>query len=98
MNAGLLAFILYRRGHFAMDDRLKRRLPRIVLASAGMAGALVLAHWALAPWFAANLVFRAGALTALVFAGLASFVILAHFFGAAGLRDLRGLLRREDAA
>lgn len=98
MNAGLLAFILYRRGQFAIDDRLKRRLPRIVLASAGMAGALVLAHRALAPWLEADMVFRAGALAALVFAGLAAFAVLAQLFGAAGLRDLRRLMRRQGAA
>lgn len=98
INAGLLATILYRRGHFVMDDRLKSRLPRIVLASAGMAGVLVLAYMALGRWFEGDLVFRAGALAALVFAGLATFAVLAHFFGAASLRDLRGLMRREDAA
>ena len=98
LNASLLAYILYRRGQFAIDDRLKRRLPLILLASAGMAGVLVLAHRALAPWFEADMVFRAGALAALVFAGLATFAVLAQLFGAAGLRDLRRLMRREDAA
>jgi len=98
INAGLLGYILYRRGQFAVDDRLKRRLPRILLASAGMTGVLVLSHRALIPWFEADLVFRAGALAALVLAGLATFVVLAQLFGAAGLRDLRSLMRRGDAA
>lgn len=98
INAGLLAYTLHRRGHLALDDRLKSRLPRILLASAGMACVLVLAHLALAPWFAGDPFHRAGALTALVCAGLATFAVLAHVFGAAGLRDLRSLMRRQDTA
>jgi putative peptidoglycan lipid II flippase len=99
VNAGLLATFLYRRGHLALDARLKSRLPRILLATAGMAGALVLAGWALAPWLAEpELMFRAGALAALVCAGMATFVVLAYFTGAARASDLRGLMRRQDAA
>ncbi len=98
INAGLLAYILHRRGHLAVDKRLRSRLPRIVLASAGMAGALVLAHWALAPWLEGDMVFRAGALAALVCAGLATFAVLAHLFGAARPRDLSRLMRRKDAS
>jgi putative peptidoglycan lipid II flippase len=99
INAGLLATFLYRRGHLALDARLKSRLPRILVATAGMAGALVLAGWALAPWLAEpELVFRAGALAALVCAGMATFIVLAHFTGAARASDLRGLMRRQDAA
>ena len=37
-----LAFTLNRRGHFALDQRLRQRLPRIVLAALAM-GALLLA-------------------------------------------------------
>ncbi|TAL04698.1 MAG: murein biosynthesis integral membrane protein MurJ [Rhodospirillaceae bacterium] len=36
LNAGLLSTILYRRGHLKPDDRLRRRLPRIVITSAAM--------------------------------------------------------------
>ncbi|MBY0508768.1 MAG: murein biosynthesis integral membrane protein MurJ, partial [Rhodospirillaceae bacterium] len=40
LNAGVLAFILYRRGHLVPDARLKKRLPRVLLASAVMTAAL----------------------------------------------------------
>lgn len=40
LNAGLLLWLLVRRGHFAWDARLKRRLPRMVVATALMAGAV----------------------------------------------------------
>jgi putative peptidoglycan lipid II flippase len=39
-NAGLLGFILHRRGHFALDSHAKRRLPRILLSAGIMAAAL----------------------------------------------------------
>jgi len=98
MNAGLLAFILYRRGHYSIDERLKRRLPRILLASAGMAAALFFADEALAPWFEGNTVVRIMALAALIGAGLATFAVLANLFGAARPRDLRSLMRRKDVS
>ena len=39
-NAALLGFILHRRGHFALDEHAKRRLPRILVAGLIMAAAL----------------------------------------------------------
>ena len=40
LNAGILSVILYRRGHLAPDARLKRRLPRVLLATVLMTAAL----------------------------------------------------------
>jgi putative peptidoglycan lipid II flippase len=40
VNAGLLVFLLHRRGHFALDAAARRRVPRILLAGAIMALAL----------------------------------------------------------
>jgi putative peptidoglycan lipid II flippase len=40
LNAGLLLWLLIKRGHFTWDRRLKRRLPRMILATALMAGAV----------------------------------------------------------
>jgi putative peptidoglycan lipid II flippase len=39
-NAAMLGLILHRRGHFALDEHAKRRLPRILAAGAIMAAAL----------------------------------------------------------
>ncbi len=39
-NAVLLAVILHRRGHFALDGPAKRRVPRILLAGGLMAAAI----------------------------------------------------------
>ena len=41
MNAATLWWLLQRRGHFALDARARRLLPRLLLATAGMVAALV---------------------------------------------------------
>ena len=93
INAGLLALILHRRGFLAIDARLSSRLPRMVLASVAMAGVLAVLHWGLAGWLTAGLAQRIAALAALVVTGGAVFAAVAQLTGAAGLADLRGLMR-----
>ncbi len=97
LNAGLLAFILHRRGLFAVDRRLKRAAPRIVV-SAGLMGVVV--------WGAAELlrVPLAGpfwqqvpALGAVVVLGMAVYFALGHVTGAATLADLKSALRKPSA-
>jgi putative peptidoglycan lipid II flippase len=98
INAGLLALVLHRRGFLAIDARLRRRLPRMVLASLAMAAVLVAVHAGLAGWLEGSLAQRTAALSALILIGLAVFAAAAQLTGAAGLRDLRGLMRGRDAA
>ena len=98
LNAGLLAVILHRRGHLEIDARLKRRLPRMALASAGMAALLALSLWGLEGALAGDTVQRITALAALVVGGLAVFAGLAHLTGAAALVDVRSLMRGKEAA
>jgi len=98
LNAGLLALILHRRGFLAIDARLKSRLPRMVLASVVMAAVLAAVHGGLAGWLSDGVAHRIGALAALILAGFAAFAAVAQLTGAAGLRDLRGLMRGRDAA
>lgn len=93
MNAILLAVTLRRRGQIALDARLARRWPRIVLASLMMAGALYAAALALMPWLAGDAWARGSALALLVAGGLAVFGALAQVLGAAHWRDLKGLRR-----
>jgi len=97
LNAGALAWLLGRRGYLAPDDRLRRRLPRTLLASALLAGALYLAQGALAPLFAASAGAAVLALALLVGGGLALFAVLAHLLGAARLGEIRGLIPRRRA-
>jgi putative peptidoglycan lipid II flippase len=98
INAGLLAWVLRRRGFLAIDARLRRRLPRMVLASVAMAAVLVAVHAGLVGWLTGSSVQRAVALAALILTGLAVFAAAAQLTGAAAFRDLRGLMRGRDAA
>jgi putative peptidoglycan lipid II flippase len=100
LNAGLLWTTLVRRGAFAPDQRLKRALPLIVLASLLMGLALWLVAGQLQPWFSGSqgVLVRLAALAALVASGLAVYAAAALGLGAVGLRQLRGLVRRGRPA
>jgi len=94
LNAGLLAWVLWRRGELVVDRRLKSRFPRTVLASAIMGGALIAVHGALDGFFGATQAERIAALVALIVIGLAVFAGAAALFGAARPADVRGFLKR----
>jgi putative peptidoglycan lipid II flippase len=95
-NAAMLYVVLRRRGHFAPDDRLKLRVPRMAAAAAIMGAAV----WALGQWFAKDLspgdeIRRWSALLGIVGAGGLAYVAVAQILGAADWRELRRLLRRK---
>jgi len=98
LNAGLMAFVLYRRGHFAPDSRLKMRLPRTAIAAAGMSILLYYALPFLVSFFNGGEAERILALAMLVTGGLVSFAVLAHITGAATLQDAKGLLRGKSGS
>jgi putative peptidoglycan lipid II flippase len=99
INAIVLAVILWQRGHLHLDERLRTRLPRVIAACSAMGGVCAFLHLAmLGAWLAGNQLHRIGALAILVTAGLATFTLAAQLLGAAGLRDLRGFIKRPDAA
>ena len=97
LNAGLLAYVLHKRGHFVLDDRLRHRLPRIILASAGMTAALALALTPLGGALAGSMTERIAALAALVVGGMAMFGALGWVTGAARPQDLKSLYRGAEA-
>ncbi len=94
INTGLLAWILWRRGGLDLDDRLRRRLPRIAAAAIGMGAVLWGLTLPLAPWLDGGEGPRIAALSILVGAGLAAFGGLALALGAARPADLGSLTRR----
>jgi putative peptidoglycan lipid II flippase len=96
INAGLLAWLLVRRGHFVADARLRRAIPRTLLASAAMAGALWFAQDALSGIADADAARAAVVLAILVALGLAVFAAAAVGFGAARLADIKRLLDRSS--
>jgi len=97
INAGLLAMVLRRRGQLEVDRRLSGRLPRVLLATAGMAALLAVAQGGLEGALASELATRVAALTGLVAGGIAVFAVFAVVFGAARIDDLK-VLGRKDAA
>ncbi len=99
VNAGLLAWLLYRRGLFRADVRLIRNLPRMALAAAAMAGALWLAAARLAPWLdSLHAVERLGGLSLLALVGLAVYGVATLVLGLVRRSDLGRLRRRRAKA
>ncbi|MFO0986086.1 MAG: murein biosynthesis integral membrane protein MurJ [Alphaproteobacteria bacterium] len=95
VNAVLLGIGLRRRGHWHTDRRLLSRAPRVILASALMAAALVPAALWLEPAFRGAVAGRIGALAALVVAGMALYAALALLLRAESVGELRQMLRRR---
>ncbi|HZH26376.1 MAG TPA: murein biosynthesis integral membrane protein MurJ [Azospirillaceae bacterium] len=95
LNVALLATGLRRRGHLTIDDRLKRRAPRLIVCAGAMGAALAAGGYLLAPWFAASLPIRFAALGLLVGAGAALYFVLAHLTGGAPLGEMKAVLRRK---
>ncbi|MEE8279814.1 MAG: lipid II flippase MurJ, partial [Alphaproteobacteria bacterium] len=95
LNAALLARGLRRRGFLVLDRRLKRRLPRVVIASILMAAGLLAGTLALAGPLAGDEAARIGTLVVLISGGLVLFVLLAQFTGAVDLRELKGMMGRS---
>ncbi|WP_439153926.1 murein biosynthesis integral membrane protein MurJ [Yoonia sp.] len=77
------------------DDRFKRRLMRIVLASLGMGLVLAVLAGAMSPFFAIATL-RYGALAVLVVAGIVSYFGIGHLIGAFRIGEFRRNLRRQD--
>lgn len=97
LNAGLLYATLARRELFITDERLRRTLPRIVLASAIMGVVLWLVADALHGRFGppTPALERAVALAVLVAAGFSVYVVAVFATGALDMRQLRRLLNRR---
>ena len=95
---GLLVAAMRRRSLFDLDDRLKRRAPRIAIAAAGMGAALLVGDRVLAPWLAASsTAVRFVALALLVAGGAATFGGLAMLLGGAKLGDMKGMLSKSSS-
>lgn len=93
-NVAALMTVLRKRGFFAIDARLRSRLPRIILTTALMAALL----WGLRDllWLHATGTLAAIAILAvLIVAGIVFYLLVAHISGAMRLSELRGLIRRR---
>jgi putative peptidoglycan lipid II flippase len=98
LNAALLYTTLVAKGHFVPDQRLRRKLPRIVLSSAVMGVVL----WFVADWLGTSFgeptppLVRFAALAALVGSGLAVYALAVFATGALDMRQLRSFLKRRS--
>ncbi|MBN2752488.1 MAG: murein biosynthesis integral membrane protein MurJ [Rhodospirillaceae bacterium] len=94
LNAGLLGYVLHRRGHFLLDARMKSRAPRIAAAAAVMAGLLLVGQGfgSEIPIFVAAPAW--GRLMILIGLGGLVYGIAARVLGAASVAELRAALRR----
>ena len=107
LNAGLLAWSLRKRSHLVMDARLKRRIPRLILATLVMMALLFGLDYAISSHFgavfgagdapAAGNLLRVSMLVILIGVGAVGFGLAALLFGAAERSDLAQLRRKRAA-
>jgi putative peptidoglycan lipid II flippase len=90
LNVALLAAALRRRDMLALDRVFRRRFAGVLAATALMGTVVFVLVAILGPWFApaSGFLMQAGALVALVSAGLLVYLGAAHLFGAAHFREL----------
>jgi putative peptidoglycan lipid II flippase len=97
LNAALLARGLHKRGYFTADARLRRRLPRMLLATAAMTAALWAVSTALAGPIDASTGSGVGSLIALTVTGLLVYGLVALACGATHLSDIKGFWRSRPS-
>ena len=98
VNAALLWMTLSKRGHFILDAGAKRAIPRILLASVIMGGALIALLPVLSPYLERTQPFltQVGALASLVLAGVFIYFTIAALIGAFSIKALRRKLIRRS--
>ena len=96
VNASLLGLTLVRRGLFEFDERLRHKLPRILVSGLLMGGLLLAGNWLLQANYAAGAGFLAAlwGLLLLVAGGSASYFAIAHATGGMPLGEIKSMLKR----
>ena len=93
LNAALLAKGLYVRRYFRPDRLLRRRVPRMLLASMAMVLLLLVFLKVLTPWLLGGIGLKVSALLGLVLVGVVGFTLTANIIGAMRWQDLRVALK-----
>jgi putative peptidoglycan lipid II flippase len=96
VNVWMLYRTLVKRGHFAADAQLRRRLPRLALAALLMGAALYGFDRLLDPWLNGHAVARYTALIVLVGAGCAIYAVACFVTRAFLISDIKALVRRRQ--
>jgi len=99
VNAGVLAWLLVRRGAFAVDATARRRLPRFAIATLAMVAALALAQQGIGrvATVADVLPMRALALALLLGVGGLAYLAAARALGLFTFAELKARLKRKRA-
>ena len=95
-NVIALILVLYRRGYFAPDAALRRRVPRMLVASVAMVAALLLLQGEV--YDGTTGIWRYLGLVVLIVGGGLAYGLAGELLGAFRLRELAGRLRRRRAA
>ncbi len=95
-NAIMLAMALAARGHYRVDDRVKKRLPPMILSALAMGGLLLIGVFYLNGNFIGDASFLSSlwGLLVLVGGGIASYFAMGHFTGALRLSEFRAAFKR----
>ncbi|PZN93754.1 MAG: murein biosynthesis integral membrane protein MurJ [Alphaproteobacteria bacterium] len=95
VNAIALWAVLRHRGHFRIDARLRRTLPRLVAATVVMIATLVGVGMALAPWLGGNLPTRIGSLAVLLGTAGIAYLLAARALRIFTVAELRAQFSRK---
>ncbi len=94
LNIALMLAVLRKRGLFAPDRLLLKRLPRMGLSTALMVAALLALEPALAIYWGGDFMVKAAALSALVAVGIGAYGLSALAVGAVDAARLRGMMKK----
>jgi len=98
-NAGQLYFRLRKRGEKLADDKLKKRLPRLLLSAAGMAAATLLIVNVLESWYTGKSVaYEITALMTIIGISFVTYAVLLQLTGAMRWREALAMFRRDKPA
>ncbi len=97
VNAGALYVVLHRRGHFAIDARLRRTVWRLVAAALIMVGVLLALNPLIMGWMHGNIIVRGLGLGLLLSAGGIAYLASAFALKAFSVGDLRAQLTRRKS-
>ena len=95
VNVWMLYHTLTRRGHFESDAQLRRRVPRLAIASLIMGAALFWLAPAVDPYLTGSILRRGGGLIVLVGGGAAVYAIACFLTGAFVLNDVKLLIKAD---
>jgi len=98
LNAGQLAFVLHRRGHFRADRRLISRTLRILVTCLTMGLGVAWLWQAMLPHLAIQSLARIGGLGALALAGVLIYAGGGRLLGVWRWRELQDMFRRSPRA